>query len=54
MISAFDSIPVFTASTPISDTTASICAAIKSGETSCTAVTPSVFCAVTAVIADMP
>ena len=45
------SMPIFTASTPISEIQASICAAISSGESASTAVTPSVFCAVIAVIA---
>ena len=45
------SMPIFTASTPISLTQASICAAISSGVRTSTAVTPSVFCAVIAVIA---
>ena len=43
--------PIFTASTPISRTTASICAITMSVGMGCTASTPSVFCAVIAVIA---
>ena len=39
---------------PMSDMTASICAEIISGDNSTTPVTPSVFCAVMAVIADVP
>ena len=46
--------PVFTASTPISDTTASIWSLITSIGTSATAVTPNVFCAVIAVTALVP
>jgi hypothetical protein len=49
-----NSIPVFAASTPMSSNTASSCAWTKSGGNSCTAVTPVVFCAVSATIADMP
>ena len=44
-------IPILTASTPMSSTTASICATTVSVGMLCTAVTPSVFCAVTAVTA---
>ena len=50
-ISGEPSIPILTASIPISLTQASICAAISPGESTSTAVTPSVFCAVIAVIA---
>ena len=48
------SMPVLAASTPMSPATASICAATMSGVSDSTAVTPSVFCAVMAVMADMP
>ena len=48
------SIPVFAASTPMSEKTASSCARHELGGSSCTAVTPTVFCAVSATIADMP
>ena len=48
------SIPVFAASTPMSEKTASSCATTNSGGTSWTAVTPTVFCAVSATIADIP
>src|SRR6266536_3340699 len=48
------SIPVLAASTPRSSKTASSCARTKSGGTSCTAVTPVVFCAVSATIALIP
>ena len=46
-------IPILIASTPISPITASICASTISAGTEWTADTPSVFCAVTAVIAVM-
>ncbi len=46
--------PVFAASTPMSENTASSCASTNAGGSSCTAVTPTVFCAVSATIADMP
>ncbi len=42
--------PIFTASGRISSNTASICAPTTSGEISCTARTPQVFCAVMAVM----
>src|SRR5256714_551077 len=48
------SIPVLAASPPRSAKTASSCARTKSGGTSCTAVTPVVFCAVSATMAVMP
>ena len=48
------SIPVFAASTPMSSKTASSCAPTKPGGSSWTAVTPDVFCAVSATIALMP
>ena len=54
IISREKSIPVFAASTPMSSKTASSCARRNSAETSCTAVTPVVFCAVSATIALMP
>jgi hypothetical protein len=38
----------------MSDATASICAMTRSADAASTAVTPSVFCAVMAVIADVP
>ncbi len=46
--------PVFTASQPMSETTASICAVTISAGTTCTPETPRVFCAVIAVMADVP
>ena len=46
--------PVFAASTPMSEKTASSCARTNSGGTSCTAVTPTVFCAVSATTTLMP
>ncbi len=46
--------PVLAASTPMSVTTASICAATISGGISCTPVTPRLFCTVTAVTAQQP
>ena len=54
MISELAIMPVLTASTPMSVTTASIWAATISGGISWTAVTPRVFWAVIAVSADMP
>jgi hypothetical protein len=39
------SMPILTASAPMSDRQASICAATSSGDSASTAVTPSVFCA---------
>ena len=50
MTAGCDSMPIFTAATLRSENTASICAAMKSGGTSWMAVTPMVFCAVSAVI----
>ena len=46
--------PIFTASTPMSLATARTCSTMNSPGTACTPVTPSVFCAVNAVIAVMP
>ena len=54
MISVVASIPVLTASSPMSVATASIWAATVSGGTVCTPVTPTVFCTVTAVTATQP
>ncbi len=54
MMPAVASMPIFVASGGMSVATASICAATKSGDSVTTPVTPSVFWAVTAVIADMP
>ena len=48
------SIPTFTASTPMSEMTARTCASTISGGTGWIALTPSVFCAVIAVIAAVP
>src|SRR5882672_9232180 len=48
------SMPVLTESKPMSWATASICAATTSGSMVWMRVTPTVFCAVTAVIADVP
>ena len=53
-IGAEKSMPVFAASTPMSEKTASSCARTNSAGASCTAVTPTVFCAVSATIALMP
>ena len=50
-ISALASIPVFAASTPMSDATASIWARTSDGDTVSNPDTPSVFCTVTAVTA---
>jgi hypothetical protein len=46
--------PTLTASTPMSSTTARTCATIIAGDTASTAVTATVFWAVTAVIAVVP
>src|SRR5919198_4385507 len=54
MVRAEKSIPVLAASTPISAKTASSCARTNSGCTSSTAVTPTVFCAVSATITVEP
>ena len=54
MMGADDSIPIFTASAPMSDSTASICARTKAGGTSCTPCTPTEFCAVSAVTTEVP
>ncbi len=48
------SMPIFTAPTARSENTASICAVTKAGGTSWIAVTPRVFCAVSAVMTDAP
>ncbi len=48
------SMPVLTASQPMSAATASICAPTNSAGTRCTPVTPRVFCAVRAVTAEVP
>ena len=48
------SIPILTASTPMSSATARTWATMTSGAIAWTAVTPTVFCAVIAVIAVMP
>ena len=48
------SIPIFTASTPMSSTTARTCSITASGGSGYTALTPSVFWAVIAVIAVIP
>ena len=49
-----DSMPIFTAFTCRSENTASICAAMKCAGTSWIAVTPLVFCAVSAVMTEAP
>ena len=54
MIGVVASIPVLTASSPMSVATASICAATISGGSVCTPVTPTEFCTVTAVTATQP
>ena len=51
IISTEETMPILTALGRMSSKTASICAATISGEISCTAVTPRVFCAVMAVMA---
>ena len=53
-ISALDSIPVLAASAPMSVMTLSICFRTNSGETSKIPCTPTVFWAVSAVMADIP
>ena len=52
--SAEPTMPIFTASTPMSTATARTCSTIVAGGTGCTAVTAVVFCAVIAVIAVIP
>ena len=54
MICFENSIPVFAASTPMSENTASSWATTNSAGNSCTAATPTVFWAVSATIADVP
>jgi len=54
MMPALASMPHLAASTPKSSSTDSICRATKEGERHSTACTPTEFCAVTAVMADMP
>ena len=53
-IAALASMPVLTASQPMSETTASICGVTRSAGTTWTPATPSVFWAVTAVMAEVP
>ena len=50
----WDTIPILTAPTSRSEKTASICAATKAAGTSWIALTPLVFCAVSAVITEQP
>ena len=52
MVSISFTIPTFTALGFMSSITALICPATISGGTACTALTPMVFCTVTAVITD--
>ena len=54
MTAGCDSMPIFTASTARSVNTLSICCATNSGGRSKMPLTPTEFCAVTAVIADIP
>ncbi len=54
MVAAEASTPVLAAPTPMSEATASICAATVSGGISTSPVTPTVFCTVTAVTAVVP
>ena len=54
MISALDSMPVLTASVPMSASTASTCDSITDVGSSSTSVTSSVFCAVIAVTTEVP
>ena len=54
MTAGCDSMPIFTASTCRSENTASIWAATKSAGTSWIALTPAVFCAVSAVTTQAP
>ncbi len=51
---ACDTMPIFTAPTARSENTASICAVTKGAGTSWMALTPLVFCAVSAVMTDAP
>ena len=53
-VSAVPSIPIFTASTPMSVATWRTCSTMKSGGVAWTPLTPVVFCAVSAVIAVIP
>ena len=53
-MSAVPSIPVLTASAPMSSSTDRICCCTKAGGTGSTPCTPSVFCAVSAVMAVAP
>ena len=53
-ISALPSMPVFTASAPMSPSTASIWARTSAGGSTWTAETATVFCAVIAVTAEAP
>ena len=54
MLATVPSMPILTASTPMSSATARTWATMTSGETASTALTPTVFWAVMAVIAVMP
>ena len=54
MVATVPSMPILTASTPMSSVTALTWATMTSGEIACTALTPRVFWAVIAVIAVMP
>jgi len=54
LLSAENSMPVFAAWTPMSSTTTLICSRIRDGGRSRMSVTPIVFCAVIAVMADVP
>jgi hypothetical protein len=54
MISAFASMPIFTASITTSSLTASSCSARNAAGGTCTLRTPRVFWATSAVTADMP
>ena len=54
MTARWDTIPIFTAPISRSEKTASICAATNSAGTSWIAVTPLVFCAVSAVMTEAP
>ena len=54
IVATVPSIPIFTASTPMSSATWRTCSTITSGGIGCTALTPTVFWAVIAVIAVMP
>ena len=54
MMSTVASMPIFALATSRSEHTESNCAAMKSGGAPCTPCTPTVFCAVSAVMTEAP